>query len=266
MGNRLLTRGELKEHSILLQTSEGTYEESAGCEEEAGQVVLVGELPLKAQKSLYLALEELGLEVISVVPRRGRLSVQLPGETDFVLAVATEPAATAVLCASVLERALPPLILIGSSASEDSLVAGLEAGALDFIDCTWSTALLVSKLRRLLLSARGQREKSQNVIRIRDLAIDLVEHRVRLGGEDVPLTPTEFRLLACLAKNAGSVVPAPMLLSEAQRYNCGDQEAQEIVKVHMHRLRQKIERDHARPSYIVNVRGVGYMLERRGKV
>jgi DNA-binding response OmpR family regulator len=68
-------------------------------------------------------------------------------------------------------------------------------------------------------------------------------------------------MLYCLARNAGRVVPARTLLWEAQEYDAEDREAQEIVKVHVRHLRHKLEPDPQSPRYLLNVRGVGYMLQ-----
>jgi DNA-binding response OmpR family regulator len=96
---------------------------------------------------------------------------------------------------------------------------------------------------------------------VRDISIDVARHEVLVRGEKVELTRTEFRLLQCLAQHAGRVVQARALLREAQEYDCEDREAQDIVKVHIRHLRHKIEPNPQNPQYIMNVRGVGYMLE-----
>jgi DNA-binding response OmpR family regulator len=79
------------------------------------------------------------------------------------------------------------------------------------------------------------------------------------------LTPTEFKILAYLAKNAGKEVSPVEILRAVQDYTYSDREAQEIVKVYIRRIRRKVEADPSEPSYIINVRGFGYMLERRGR-
>lgn len=77
------------------------------------------------------------------------------------------------------------------------------------------------------------------------------------------VTPAEYRLLACLAKQLGKVVSSSEMIREMSGYSCSEQEAQEIVKVHVSRLRSKLDRDPSMASYLLNVRGFGYLLERR---
>ena len=78
----------------------------------------------------------------------------------------------------------------------------------------------------------------------------------------VKLTASEFRLLSRLATNPGRVLSSHSLVREVQGYDCSPQEAQGIIKVHVHNLRRKMGLDSKKPSYIRNVIGVGYMLER----
>jgi len=100
-------------------------------------------------------------------------------------------------------------------------------------------------------------------ITVRDLTLDFDRCQAIREGETIPLTPTEFKILAFLAKNAGKVVSPVEILRAVQDYTYSDREAQEIVKVYIRRIRRKVELEPAEPSYIINVRGFGYMLERR---
>jgi DNA-binding response OmpR family regulator len=81
-----------------------------------------------------------------------------------------------------------------------------------------------------------------------------------LDGRRLNLTPTEFRILVCLAHNAGRVVTYQQLVQFAQGYQADALEATELVKPHIHHLRQKIEPDQANPCYILTVRGAGYLF------
>ena len=74
------------------------------------------------------------------------------------------------------------------------------------------------------------------------------------------LTPTEFRVLLCLAEHPGALRSYPQLVRCAQGYDAGELEASELIKPHIHHLRQKLEEDPSAPRYILNVRGKGYML------
>lgn len=81
-----------------------------------------------------------------------------------------------------------------------------------------------------------------------------------LNGRTLTLTPTEFRVLLCLAERAGNMVSYKDLVRSAQNYEADEPEAGELIKPHIHHLRHKIEPDPASPRYILNVRGKGYLL------
>lgn len=93
-----------------------------------------------------------------------------------------------------------------------------------------------------------------------DLQISLWNQTVRRGEQILNLTPTEFRVLACLAQQAGHVMSYQQIVQCAQGYDTGALEAAELIKPHMYHLRQKLESDPANPRYILTVRGTGYML------
>ena len=108
-----------------------------------------------------------------------------------------------------------------------------------------------------------EEEPSNSLLRVRDITLDFDRCQASMTGEIIPLTPTEFKILSFLARNAGKVVSPSEILRSIQDYSYSDREAQEIVKVYIRRIRRKIESDASEPDYIVNVRGFGYMLERR---
>ena len=83
---------------------------------------------------------------------------------------------------------------------------------------------------------------------------------ILVRDEQVNLTPTELRLLTTLMQRTDEVIDTRELVREVQGYDCDRLESRAIIRVHIRRLRKKIEKDPANPSYIVNVRGVGYMF------
>ncbi|MFQ5382827.1 MAG: winged helix-turn-helix domain-containing protein, partial [Dehalococcoidia bacterium] len=121
-------------------------------------------------------------------------------------------------------------------------------------------AQLTAVLRRLTPAGRAVPENGSVVV-VRDLSLDFDRCQAIRGGEPLPLTPTEFKILAHLARNAGRVISPVEILRAVQEYTYTEREAQEIVKVYIRRIRRKIEHDPSDPSYVVNIRGFGYMLE-----
>ena len=90
--------------------------------------------------------------------------------------------------------------------------------------------------------------------------LDTWRQEARLAGRTLALTPTEFRVLLRLAEHAGMMLSYTHLVHCAQGYDTGELEASELIKPHIHHLRQKLETDPSTPRYILNVRGKGYLL------
>lgn len=97
-------------------------------------------------------------------------------------------------------------------------------------------------------------------ISIGAIHLDGWRQTVTIDGRTTPLTPTEFRVLRCLMDHAGALIPYTQLVECVQGYELGEQEASELIKPHIHHLRQKLEPNPAEPQYVLNVRGKGYML------
>ncbi len=100
----------------------------------------------------------------------------------------------------------------------------------------------------------------EQVLQVGELLIDLYKHTVTLAEQLVNLTPTEFNTLVALARKPGRVQSCAELVKAVQGYECDEREARGVIKTHISHLRQKLEPDPANPRYVINVRGVGYML------
>jgi DNA-binding response OmpR family regulator len=150
-------------------------------------------------------------------------------------------------------RHTPVLILTARDAVEDR-VTGLDAGADDYLVKPFAFAELSARLRVLL--RRGQKDR-ETVLRAADLELDLVDRRVRRGGEEIPLTQREFDVLAYLLKNKGAVVTRSMLGREVWKEP--DYALTNVIDVYINVLRRKLERPDRTPL-IHTVRGVGYAL------
>lgn len=97
-------------------------------------------------------------------------------------------------------------------------------------------------------------------LEVQGVRLDRERHIVTVGGRSINLTPTEFKLLACLMETPDQICSPQHLVRRAQGYEADPWGARAIVRVHIRRLRRKLEPDPGRPRYIVNVRGVGYMF------
>jgi two-component system OmpR family response regulator len=134
-------------------------------------------------------------------------------------------------------------------------VDGLKAGGDDYLTKPFAFAELLARIEALL--RRGQPSGAETVLRVADLEMDLVSHKVARAGKPVDLQPREFRVLEYLMRHAGHVVTRTMLLENVWDYNFDPQT--NVIDVHISRLRQKIDKGHERPL-LHTVRGAGYRL------
>ena len=195
----------------------------------------------------------------------GRLLVQL-NPALVVLAIDPECATDLALVQSVSHLSQAPLLVLARGPRRNGLAAALRAGAdvaiteADGLDIVQAQIGAFARRKSPRLEVRPS---TPSTLAIRDLVIDFNRCRVTRGEEIIPLTPTEFRILAFLARNAGKVATPVDILRAAQDCTYSEREAQEILKVHILRIRRKMEADPLEPSYILNVRGFGYMIERQ---
>ncbi|NJL04260.1 MAG: response regulator transcription factor [Chloroflexaceae bacterium] len=101
----------------------------------------------------------------------------------------------------------------------------------------------------------------ERIMNIGQLQIDTWRQAATFAGQLLPLTPTEFRVLLCMAEQAGKMQTYAQIVRCAQGYDTSELEASELIKPHIYHLRQKLEPDPTSPRYLLNVRGKGYMLQ-----
>jgi len=151
-----------------------------------------------------------------------------------------------------------PVIVLSARGREADKVAALDAGADDYLTKPFSVGELLARIRVALRHAASSAPSSEPVFRVGELVVDLVRRQVKLGDDDIHLTPNEYRLLAVLVKNAGKVVTHRQLLKEV--WGPDSVQENQYLRVYLGQLRRKIERDPARPRYLITEAGVGYRL------
>jgi DNA-binding response OmpR family regulator len=162
------------------------------------------------------------------------------------------------LCRSLRRSSDVPIVMVTARADTHDVVAGLEAGADDYLTKPFAPKELSARIRALLRRARPSTPGHARLT-FGDLEIIPDEGKVVLGGRELHLTKTEFRLLCELASNPGRVFSREMLLDRVWGYGYfGDGR---LVDVHVRRLRTKVEVDPANPRHVVTVRGLGYRLQ-----
>lgn len=169
------------------------------------------------------------------------LDVMLPGKSGIDV------------CRQIRDVAGTPIIMLTAKDSSEDIVAGLEAGADDYLTKPFDESVLIARIRARL---RPFTQASTTQLSIADLTIDLDAHVVKRDNVAISLTPLEFNLLAALASRPTQVFTRDMLLEEVWGYQY--KADTRLVNVHVQRLRSKVEHDPDNPQIVATVRGIGY--------
>ena len=150
-----------------------------------------------------------------------------------------------------------PIVVLSARVQERVKIDALDAGADDYVTKPFGVGELLARVRAALRHA-VRRGSGKNVLTLEDATIDLDARNAKRGGNEIHLTPIEFRLVACLAKHLGMVVTHRQLLGEVWGpTHLGDTH---YLRIYMKQLREKFEPDPVRPRHFVTETGVGYRL------
>jgi len=206
-------------------------------------------------------LSSIGFEVLSTGSGESAIEMAAVEQPDLILLdiVLRDNTDGYEVARRVREFSDVPILMLTAKSREPDLLKGFEVGADDYLTKPFSSKELVARARALLKRTRGV-EGSPDPSRIEcgDLHIDLVRRRVTVAGQEVRLTPTEYKLLCELATHPGQVMLHEQLLAavwgEEYRNDL------EYLRAYVRYLRQKLETDPAHPQRIVTAQGVGYSL------
>ena len=159
----------------------------------------------------------------------------------------------AEVCKLIREKSMVPIVMLSAKGDKQDVVAGLEAGADDYMVKPFDPSELVARMKVRL---RRTTTEISTDLKIGNIKIDQIEHSIIRDGEIIALTRLEFDLLVALAKEPGRVFSREALLSEVWGYRPATDTR--LVNVHVQRLRAKVEVDPENPTVILTVRGVGY--------
>ena len=224
-----------------------------------GTRILTVEDDERIRTAVRLALEDEGWEVAE--SDNGEDALLMFGQTpsDVVLIDIMLPGIDGFdVCRSIRRVSDVPIVMVTARADTHDVVAGLEAGADDYLTKPFAPKELSARIRALLRRSRTAGSGATEMV-FGELEVIPEQGVVKRAGVEIHLTKTEFRLLVELASSPGRVFSREDLLEKVWGYGYfGDGR---LVDVHIRRLRTKIEADPADPQYVLTVRGLGYKIQ-----
>jgi two-component system KDP operon response regulator KdpE len=225
-----------------------------------GMLVLVVEDEPQMRRFLRPALEGQGYRVVEASTALEALTLASTHNPDCVLLDLGLPDGDGIeVTRRLRDWSSAPIIVVSARGQESDKIAALDAGADDYLTKPFGTGELLARLRVAQRhAARSSAESREPVFEAAGLHVDLARREVRLDGQDVHLTPLEYKLLSTLVRHAGKVITHRQLLKEV--WGPSAVEETQYLRVYMAQLRHKIERDPTRPVLLVTETGVGYRL------
>lgn len=225
-----------------------------------GTHILTVEDDERIRQAVKLALEEEGWDVTEASTGESAMDSFTDNPPDVVLIDINLPGMDGFeVCRQLRRESDVPIIMVTARADTHDVVAGLEAGADDYMTKPFAPKELSARIRAMLRRSRNAEQGNMQRVKVGELEISPEEGMVTQGDDEVHLTKTEFKLLCELASQPGKVFSREVLLERVWGYDYfGDGR---LVDVHIRRLRTKVEPDAASPRYVVTARGLGYKLQ-----
>lgn len=203
---------------------------------------------------ISIVLEAEGLDPVVVNDGNEAVPAFREHDPDLILLDLMLPGMNGVdICKAIRAESAVPIVMLTAKTDTVDVVLGLESGADDYITKPFKPKELVARIRARL---RRNDEEPSEIIEVGDLTIDVPQHMVKRGDEEISLTPLEFDLLLELARKPKQVHTREELLESVWGYRHASDTR--LVNVHVQRLRSKIEKDPEDPQIVLTVRGVGY--------
>lgn len=222
-----------------------------------GKILVVDDEP-RYVRLIRVNLEASGYEVIAADSAQRAIELAAREDLDLILLdIMLPPGRDGIAaCQEIRRFSAVPIIMLTALANTDDIVRGLDAGADDYIVKPFSVQVLLARIRARLRALGPPMEESASVYRGGPLTLDLASRRLFVRGNEVLLTPTEYRLLVELVTHPGRVLITSYLLERVWDI---DRHEPHLVWQMVSRLRQKIERDSADPQMILTRPGIGYV-------
>ncbi len=222
------------------------------------RTILIVEDDPKIVRLLRLYLEREGYGIISASDGQAALDVFDRTRPNLIILDLLLPHLDGVeVCRRLRARHDVPILMLTAKVDEVDKVLGLSLGADDYVTKPFSPREVVARVRAIL--RRTEIEPSPQILRHRDLEMDLGRHRVTVLGQEVHLTLLEFKLLRVLLEAPQQVFTREQLLAYTSRHD-DTEVVDRTIDVHVGKLREKLGDNPVRPRFIATVRGVGYKL------
>jgi len=206
-----------------------------------------------------------GYEVIAVQNGEQAIEQIQVQQPDLVLLDLLMPKVDGLTaCERIRVFSAVPIIILTAWGAKQERVRGFDVGVDEYLNKPFNIDELLARLRAILRRSQPlahQSPESWRMLRIGDLTIDDATHEVTRAEQPLALSPMEYRLLACLARHAGDVLPCDYLLSVV--WGEGYRSKKHLLQANIHRLRGKLETNPSDPAYIVTEIGVGYSFAAR---
>jgi DNA-binding response OmpR family regulator len=208
-------------------------------------------------------LEQAGFAVLTAGNGRQALAVQQAEKPDMIILDLGLPELDGLdVIRSLRKRANTPVIMLTARADESDKLVGLELGADDYLTKPFSPKELVARVRAVFRRMNAAAETETEILQAADLTLDLPRMRVEAGGRQMEdLTPTEFNLLAVMARHPGRIFTRAQLLDTL--HGAAFESYERAIDAHIKNIRRKIEINPSEPTYILSVYGVGYKFTDR---
>ncbi|MBI3945841.1 MAG: response regulator transcription factor [Armatimonadetes bacterium] len=223
-----------------------------------GERILVVDDEPQIRRALRSGLAARGYQVLLAATGEEALDLAASRPVDLVILDLGLPDMEGVeVCRQLREWSSVPVIVLSVRAGDRDKVAALDSGADDYLTKPFSMAELLARIRAGVRRARAA-PRAEPVFTTGALTVDMARHIVTVEGNEVKLTRLEYGVLRYLALNAGRVITHRVLLREV--WGPEYEEETQYLRVHVGRIRRKIEPDPARPRYVITEPGVGYRL------
>lgn len=218
----------------------------------SSRILVVDDDP-SISEMVAILLESEGFDVTICADGLSVLPLYRAERPDLVLLDVMLPGLNGVqVCQALRDESDVPIIMMSALTDSVDVIAGLEAGADDYVTKPFENSVLMARIK-----ARMRRQDLEpEILKVADLTIDITGHTVTRENEDLALTPLEFDLLVALARKPRQVFSREELLELVWGYRHSADTR--LVNVHVQRLRAKVEKDPDNPEVVLTVRGVGY--------